>query len=82
MGARSAAAILCPCCEKLLYETVAEGTGAMVIHRGVQANPSFEKDDRGHFMQCPHCCQRIGFRQILIEDNTATSYELLPVQDG
>jgi len=49
--------VLCPCCEKELYETAPlEGP-----HAGMVSGPPLEQDENGLFMLCSHCEKRIDF---------------------
>lgn len=56
-------AVACPCCNNLLYATMESpaGSGIFVAHKD---SPKLEHDDKGPFMKCPQCSQRIGLREI------------------
>lgn len=68
-------AVLCPCCEKILFKIVPiEQPNGKVIEYGVNTNPKIETDNKGPFMKCPHCLRRIAMIRAI--DAPVESYDL------
>jgi hypothetical protein len=61
LNPRNLIAVLCPCCRKPLYRTIAtSGAHGKAMHSGDATNPSIDHDRIGEFVKCPHCSLRIS----------------------
>ena len=70
LNPRKIIAVLCPCCRKPLYRTIATaGAHGKAMHSGDATNPSIDHDSKGEFVKCPHCSLRIGMTRVAENDH-------------
>lgn len=50
----------CPSCRAELYREILKDNGGMATWVRTADSPFLEKDERGYFMKCGHCRQRIA----------------------
>jgi hypothetical protein len=70
LNPRKIIAVLCPCCRKPLYRTIATGGAhGKAMPAGDATNPSIDHDRNGEFVKCPHCSLRIAMTRVAEDDH-------------